>query len=126
MSKKKILIIDDEEGFSQVLKVNLEFTGKYDVKVENHADNAVSAALDFQPDLVLLDIIMPCKEGPDVAFELKTQPLLEQVPIIFLTATVTQEEVDAQGGVIGGHVFVSKPSSLEHLLEQIWINLIPA
>lgn len=119
MAKRKILVVDDEKGFTDMLRLNLESTGSYEVRVVNQADQALTVALNYRPDLILLDIIMPRMEGPDVAFEIKHTQVLEEIPIIFLTATVMQSEVDSQDGVIGGHAFVAKPSSLSVLLSSI-------
>lgn len=124
MNKQKILIVDDEKGFSEVVRLSLEFTGKYEVKTENNSGNALSTALQYRPNLILLDVIMANKEGPDVATELKSDPLLKGVPIVFLTATVTPEEVDAEGGTIGGQAFIAKPSSLNVLLDSIEKNIM--
>lgn len=123
MNKRKILVVDDERGFTSMLKLNLEATGSYDVRIENDPQQALPAALQYRPDLVLLDIIMPSLEGPDVAFLLKNNETVRDTPIIFLTATVTKDEVDSQGGKIGGHAFVAKPSSLSVLLGSIEKNL---
>ena len=124
MSKRKILIIDDEEGFSEMVKLNLESTGMYDVKVETDPRKAVQEAFLYQPDLVLLDVIMAKKEGPEVAAEMIQNPTLRKIPIVFLTATITQQEVDQGDGVIGGHAFVAKPSGLNTLLRTIERNLV--
>ena len=67
---------------------------------------------------------MPNLEGPDVAIEIKDHPQLKEIPIIFLTATVTKEEVQSQGGKIGGNHFVAKPSTLSDLLYSIERNLV--
>ena len=123
MSKRKILIIDDEKEFSEMVRLNLECTGKYDVSVETDANNAIFSALKCRPDLILLDVIMASKEGPDVAIEIKRDPRLRDTPIVFLTATVTQQEVDAGGGRIGGQAFVAKPSDLDILLQSIERNM---
>jgi CheY-like chemotaxis protein len=123
MIKRRILIVDDEKSFSEILRLNLESTGKYDVCVENDANNALFAVLQHRPDLVLLDVIMASKEGPDIAVEIKGDPRLKQTPIVFLTATVTQKEVEAGGGRIGGQAFVAKPSSLDFLLDSIERNM---
>ncbi|HQP10861.1 MAG TPA: response regulator [Candidatus Omnitrophota bacterium] len=126
MVKRKILIVDDEENFCDILRLNLESTGKYEVCVENDANNALFAVLHHRPDLVLLDVIMAGKEGPDIAIEIKRDPRLKETPIVFLTATVTQQEVEAEGGRIGGQAFVAKPSSLDVLLDSIERNLVAA
>lgn len=124
MDKKKILLVDDEKGFTSMLQLNLESTGNYDVRVENNASNALSTALQYRPDLILLDIIMPRMEGPDVANAIHEDGTLENIPIVYLTATVTKDEVQAQGGKIGGHPFVAKPSKLVDLLYSIEKNIL--
>jgi DNA-binding response OmpR family regulator len=69
--KKKILIIDDERAFSVMLQLNLSSWEQYEVIIENDSRNALKTALQFIPDLVLLDVIMPHLEGPDVAGQFK-------------------------------------------------------
>ncbi len=123
MNRRKILIIDDEKEFSEMVRLNLEATGRYEVSVETDANNALSAALKCRPDLILLDVIMFAKEGPEVAIEIKKDPRLTETPIVFLTATITQQEVDAEGGMIGGQAFVAKPSDLDILLASIERNM---
>jgi len=125
MSKRKILIVDDEEGFSEMVKLNLESTGVYEVKIETDSKKAVQEAVLYQPDLVLLDVIMAEKEGPEVAAEMMQNSTLKKVPIIFLTATITQQEVEEGNGKIGGHAFVAKPSGLNTLVKAIESNLAP-
>jgi len=124
--KRKILIVDDEKGFTSMLQLNLEAMGEYIVRVENESLHAIEAALQFKPDIILLDVIMPNVEGPDVAQEIRSQSALKETPIIFLTATITKDEVDAQHGRIGGHAFVAKPSNLTDLLDSIRRNLLSA
>ena len=124
MDKKKILIIDDEQSFSEMVKLNLESTNKYEVKLEIDSRNALSSVRKYRPDLILLDVIMAHMEGPDVARVISEDSALKEIPTIFLTATVTQKEVDEGGGMIGGHPFVAKPSSLETLLDAIDKNMM--
>lgn len=124
MDRKRILIVDDEKGFTSMLSLNLEATGDYEVCVENDSTRALSAAVQYSPHLILLDVIMPKMEGPDVAIALKEHNNLKKIPIVFLTATVTKEEVVSQGGRIGGHPFVAKPSTLGDLLESIEKNMV--
>ncbi|MCA9406755.1 MAG: response regulator [Candidatus Omnitrophica bacterium] len=123
MVRKKILLVDDEKGFTAMLKLNLETAGNYDVRVENEADKAINAAMQFKPNLILMDVIMPKMEGPDVAFEIKSNSMLSSTPIVFLTATVTRDEVEAQGGRIGGHTFIAKPALLPELIQSIENNI---
>lgn len=119
MLRKKILIIDDEKDFTSMLSLNLEATGKYEVFVENNSSNAIETALRTNPDLVLLDVVMPEIDGPDIMLQIRESPLLKTTPVIFLTAVVKKSEVDSFGGKIGEQSFVSKPTSLEDLLNSI-------
>lgn len=123
MNRKKILLVDDEKSFTDMLKLNLEYMGNYDVRVENDSTHAFSTALEFKPNIILLDVIMPKMEGPDVAIEFKKDPLLREIPVVFLTATVKKDEVDAHAGVIGGHTFVAKPTSMNVLIYTIERNM---
>ena len=119
MEKKKILIIDDEASFTEMVRLNLEETGRFAVRIENNPYNAVQSALAFLPDLILLDIIMPDIEGPDIVVLFREEPLLHNIPIIFLTATVRKDETAQDGGLIGGHVFIAKPCAVNDLLYAI-------
>lgn len=122
MGKKKILIIDDEIDFTNVLKINLELTGKYEVRVENKGANGLAGARAFKPHLIFLDIIMPDLEGSVVASQIKSDENIKDIPIVFLTAAITEEEADSKTGLIGGHPFVAKPASLEQLIDVIEKN----
>ena len=102
-----------------MVKLNLESTGRYNIRIQTDSSKALFEALMFEPDAILLDVIMAKKEGPDVAVDIKKNALLQDIPIIFLTATVTQQEVDDGEGMIGGHAFVAKPSNLNILLNTI-------
>jgi len=62
----KILIIDDEENYTALLKLNLEFRLGHEVEMVNRSDEAVEAALRFRPDVILLDVVMPGMDGGDV------------------------------------------------------------
>ena len=117
---RKILVVDDEEGFTKLLKMNLEKTGDYEVRVENASTNALTAAHEFLPDLVLLDIVMPGLDGGDVAGQLQDDPMLSNVPIIMMTALVSQEETSQDAVAQAGAMNVlPKPVNMEVLLRCI-------
>lgn len=112
--KHRILIIDDEAGFTKMVKLNLESTGDYIVIEENKAYNALSTALKCRPDLIFLDIVMPGKDGGEVAAQLRSDRSLAGVPIVFLTAIASKSDVSGDG-MIGGYPFLAKPVSLDDL-----------
>jgi DNA-binding response OmpR family regulator len=119
MTKKKILVVDDEVGMTRMLKRNLEATGRYDVRTENSGAVAITAACEFQPDLILLDVMMPGVGGDEVAAQLKEDKMLCRVPIVFLSAIVKKEETQSTGGNIGGMTFLAKPVKLDDLITCI-------
>lgn len=117
--KKRILIVDDEVPFTRMVKLNLEKTGDFEVRTENRASGAVSAAREFKPDLILLDVIMPGMDGGDVRNQFKRDRTLKQTPLIFLTATVSKREAGEGGFNSGGELFLAKPVSVENLIACI-------
>ena len=115
---RRILIVDDEAGFTRLLKITLEGTKRYIVKEENDGSQALVTARQFRPELILLDIVMPKMDGGDVARQIASDPILKDVKIIFLTAIVSQREAAGVGG-IGGFPFMAKPVSLAALTATI-------
>ena len=115
---KKILIVDDEAGFTRLVKLTLQKTGDYEVVEENQGAQAYPTAKRERPDLILMDIVMPGVDGGDAAAQIRRDPALAAIPIVFLTAIVSRKEA-APGGLIGGFPFLSKPVSLEALRDCI-------
>ena len=116
MSKKKILVVDDEASVTRMLRRNLEATGKYEVKEENSGAHAYTSAQQFQPDLILLDVIMLDMSGGEVAAQILEDESLKHIPIVFLTAVVQKEEIEDTGSDIGGRTFLAKPVKLDDLI----------
>jgi two-component system, OmpR family, response regulator len=114
MKKKRILVVDDEAGFTSLLRLVLPL---YEIREENDPKRAVATALDFQPDLILLDFIMPELDGGTLAARFGEEPLLRFVPIIFLTAILTGPEAESK--TIDGHPCLAKPVSKERLVACI-------
>ncbi len=117
---RKVLLIDDEAGFTELLKMNLEKTGDFEVAIQNDSTQAFLTARDFQPDVILLDVVMPGMDGGDVQAQLQGDPELAKVPVIMLTALVDSAELSA-GAVAqsGSSVMLPKPVDLELLLRVI-------
>jgi DNA-binding response OmpR family regulator len=119
MTKKKILVVDDEGAMTRMLKRNLEATNRYDVRTENTSTSAVTAANEFLPDLILMDVMMPGMDGGDVAAKIKEDKRLSHIPIVFLSAIVKKEETRPTGSNIGGLTFLAKPVKLDDLITCI-------
>ena len=113
--KKRILVVDDQPRDTRLLKLFLEQTNHYVVREENDARVALATAEQFEPDLILLDVMMPGVDGGELAARFKASPRLKSVPTVFLTAAVTKEEVNAGGGLVGGATFLAKPVVLSEL-----------
>jgi two-component system, OmpR family, response regulator len=120
--KPCILIIDNNHDFTHSAKLALERTGSYFVCEENDASKAHQTAQGLKPDLILLDIAMPETDGGEVAARIHSDPALHRIPIVFLTALVTEAE-GRPGLRIHGHPFLAKPISLPGLIEGIEENL---
>jgi two-component system OmpR family response regulator len=119
MNTKRILVVDDEPSVTRNLKLNLESSGGYEVLGENHAANALIAARTFRPDLILLDVMMPDLDGGEVAARLRADPLLRDIPIVFLTALVSNEETDGHEMVSGDETFLAKPVDIGELKKTV-------
>ena len=108
MSKRKILVVDDEEKFCAMLKANLEKEGQ-EVRTETKGAQALASAQAFRPDVVIMDIFMPDLGGCEAAYQIKNDPKLKNVPIIFLTAIAKKHESEIYGGLVDGRPFIAKP-----------------
>ena len=119
-ARKKIMFVDDEEGFLKMVKLNLEGKGEYEVLTVTNGNEAVKAACLFRPDMIFLDVIMPEVDGGAVLAELEATPELKHIPVVFLTAILTQVEINAQGGKhVSGRDFLAKPVTTAKLIEYI-------
>jgi len=117
--KKKVLLVDDEKSFTNLLKLNLEQTGRYEVAVVNVSEDALATAQQFKPDVVLLDIIMPRMPGGNVAAQFETDPILKNTPIVFLTAAVRRTRIEEMDGLLSGKPCLAKPVSTEEIMAMI-------
>ncbi len=115
--KIKILLIEDEEDFADVIKLHAQLNG-YSIIVEQDGLNGLRLAEREQPSIILLDIMLPGLNGIDVCKRLKKNPKTQQIPIIMISAK--GEEVDIVLGLeIGADDYVSKPFSLKVLFSRI-------
>ena len=117
--KKRILLVDDEAAVTRATRRNLEAAGRFEVMEINNPALVIENARQFKPDLVLLDVMMPEMDGGVVAAAIADDPLLADVPIIFLTGIVSKKEVGSAGSVRGKHTFLAKPIKFEDLLARI-------
>lgn len=122
-AKKRILVVDDEASITRLLKINLETTQEYEVLAENSASHALAAAREFQPNLILLDVLMPGVDGGYLASQFQEDARFKNVPIVFLTAAVTKGEVFEHQGRIGGLPFLAKPVNMPEVIRCLHQHL---
>jgi CheY-like chemotaxis protein len=123
--RKRILLVDDEPSFTSLVDLYLQSTGFYDVRVVNASTQAVRAAREFQPDLILLDMSMPGMDGGELASCLGESPKLRTVPIVLVTAMLSKNEVSARKGVICGLPVLAKPVRLKELVDCVSTHMLP-
>jgi two-component system alkaline phosphatase synthesis response regulator PhoP len=114
---KRILIADDEPDILEIVGYNLAKEG-YEVFKAKDGNEAIELAKKTNPDLIILDIMMPKKTGTEVCAILRTQPMFEKTMIIFLTA-LSDEASQIKGLEIGADDYVNKPISPKVLISRV-------
>jgi len=122
MTKKRILVVDDDVTAASLVKANLERTNAYEVRTENAGTRGLSAAKQFKPDLILLDVDMPEMDGGEVAFQIRADKELRQTPIVFLTSMVSKEEMEGRTNR-WGYEMLPKPVDIRELIDRIETTL---
>lgn len=112
-------MVDDEATYIRLAKLNLEAEGAYEVRTVSKAAEAVRAALDFKPDVILLDVMMPDGDGGDIAASMQMESELASIPIIFITAAIKRTEAAKRHGRIGGRRLLAKPVSTEEIIQAV-------
>lgn len=115
--EKKILIADDEPDILEIIQYNLNAEG-YTVYTARDGDEALTKARQIQPDLIILDIMMPKRNGVEVCEILRTQPRFKDTLIIFLTA-LSDESSQLKGLDTGADDYVNKPISPKLLVSRV-------
>jgi two-component system alkaline phosphatase synthesis response regulator PhoP len=116
-SPKKILIADDEPDILEIVGYNLTREG-YEVATAKDGDDAIMKAKAVKPELIILDIMMPKKNGVEVCEILRAQPAFRDTLIIFLTA-LSDESSHIKGLETGADDYISKPISPKVLLSKV-------
>ena len=111
---RRILIIEDNVGLATVLSDNLKLEG-FEVQIVHNGDNAIAKTRDFAPDLIVLDVMLPGRDGFSLCAALRQ---LRRTPIVMLTAR-SQKSDRILGLKLGADDYVTKPFDLEELLARI-------
>src|SRR5258706_1800566 len=115
MSKTKVFYVEDEVFLARIVKESLE-SRNFEVIMESDGAKAIDLFKKSQPDICVLDVMLPNKDGFAIADEIRE--LNEDIPIIFLTAKTQTEDV-VKGFTLGGNDYVRKPFSMEELIVRI-------
>ena len=126
MTKRRVLVVDDDVNLSRLAGMILESSGKYEVMILNQSARALAAAIQFQAELMLLDVDMPGLGGGDLARDAARDSRLRNVPILFLTGLVRPEETVDGPIESGGQQFLAKPVDPAQLLASVGALLPPA
>ena len=113
----KVLVVEDEEAISHLLKYNLTAEG-FDVTVVDDGDDALMTADEVQPDIILLDWMLPNVSGIEICRQLRARKETREIPVIMLTARA-EEEDRLRGFDKGADDYVTKPFSMKELLARI-------
>ena len=119
MSKKRVLIIDDEADLFILLRERLEYYG-YEVSYLNSSKDVLKVIQGKRPDLILLDIMLPDKNGYDICFDLKRSSDTASIPIVIFTAKIEwKKEMKELCDFVKADDYISKPFEAEVLLTKI-------
>ena len=118
----KILLVDDDPDFIETTKIVLE-TKPYQIIIASNGDEGLRKAREEKPDLILLDVIMPVKDGFTAAEQLKKDPQLSKIPTLMLTAFATKGRETSipvsRGFGLETEDYIDKPVSPEELLARV-------
>lgn len=121
-SLEKILYVEDDQDIQQITIMVLETISGFTLLPCSSGREAVSKAVDFEPDLMLLDVMMPGMDGPETLRELRKFPQLAKTPAVFMTAKVQPQEVQEYLSM-GAVAVIAKPydpMTLANELKTIW------
>ena len=117
MNPKKILVVDDEVDLVETVRFPLEIEG-YNVLVAYNGEEALNQARKENPDLILLDLMLPKLDGYKVCRLLKFDERYKHIPILMLTAK-TQEKDKVLGMETGADEYITKPFDMDYLLKKV-------
>ena len=117
MGLTRVLIVDDDQVIQQLLEVNLELEG-YEIAKASNGEEALAQVQAFNPELVLLDVMMPKLDGREVCRRIKADPATKHIPVIFLSARA--QDMDVTSGLdLGASAYVTKPFDPVDLIETV-------
>lgn len=113
----RVLAVDDDPVIRQLLEINLELEG-YEVRLASDGVEAVEAAREFRPDLILLDVMMPRMDGWQACATIREDADLAEIPVVFLSARAQDADVE-KGNALGAAAYLTKPFDPGDLLDLV-------
>ena len=121
--KKRILVVDDDLGILDVLnEILCEF--EYDVRTINRGEKVFDAIADYNPDLILMDVMLSGMDGRNICKVIKSQEQSKSIPIIMISANVSAYNIMFDAGAPND--FIAKPFDMVNLIERIESQLAAA
>ncbi len=115
--KKKIMVVEDEPIIVQLFRINFELRGYQVVGIEG-SENVLEKVIEEEPDLIILDLLMPKRNGWDVLEELKANPKTASVPVIICSVIAKPEDI-RRGEEMGASAYVTKPFELREMVSVV-------
>ena len=119
---QKVMLVEDEHDIQTIASMALESIGGLTVEVCSSGREAIEKVVQFKPDLILLDVMMPGMDGPTTLRELRGLPEVQETPVVFLTAKVQTQEIE-EYKQLGAIDVISKPfdpMTLPQMLKDIY------
>ena len=119
---QRVLIADDEPDILEISRIALESVGGFEVLVCSSGEELLEQISAFQPDLVIVDVLMPDMTGPEVFEEIRRRPEFDEVPVIYLTGVIQEEELDGlrKAGVADIVLKPFDPMTLADRINGVW------
>ncbi|WIX31636.1 response regulator [Salinicola sp. JS01] len=118
----RVLHVEDDPSIQEVARIALEVVGGMEVASCDNGQAALGKAAEWQPDLILLDVMMPGIDGPTTLARLREQDATREIPVIFMTAKVQANEIEHYRSIGGLDVVIKPfdPMTLASQLREIW------
>ena len=113
--KKRIFVVDDNSEMCNAVKHALDKSGRFEAMAESDHMEPLERMVQFKPDLLVLDIMMPDVDGTVIAEKVRGDPDFKDLPIIFLTALITEGEEWSGGSAGGKNAYLAKPFTPDQL-----------
>jgi len=122
ISLQKILLADDEPDILEISRIALETVGGFEVSVCLSGKTLLERLPEFRPDLVIVDVLMPDMTGPEVFEEIRRRPEYDEVPVIYLTGVIQEEELEdlRETGVADIILKPFDPMTLADRINGVW------